>query len=327
MNHTYQTVRVGLFFIIGLALIYVVYSVIGDQRIREGSGYTVIATFDDIKTVSRGADVRMAGVRIGEVDSTNLRAGKGEIVLRIMPDYEIPADSVARIAIASLLGQNYISVEYGSDPSMLRGGDDIKTETSMDINQLFSQFGELGEKLSGIADQFSGFGDGEMGDFFGNMNKLVTENRESLGNIVKNLETLTATLNSTEGTLGKLINDDGAYNEIMATVAEIQGAAKDARGSLANVQGIFERLERGEGTLGMLLNDDTIAQNLNETMGNFNKLSQQLAEGEGTLGKLINDDELYRELQAILQKAQRALDGMGDAGPITAVGAISGALF
>ena len=327
MNHTYQTVRVGLFFLIGLALIYVVYTVIGNQRIREGSGYKVVATYDDIKTVTRGADVRMAGVRIGEVEGTFLREGRGEIILHIMPEYEIPADSIARIAIASLLGQNYIAVEYGSDSAVLRGGDKILTEPSMDFNQLFSQLGELGEKLSGIADQFSGFADGEMGNFFGNMNGLVTENRESLGNIVKNVENLTATLNSTEGTLGKLINDDGAYNEIMATVAEIQGAAKDARGSLSNVQGIFDRLEKGEGTLGMLLNDDSIAQNLNETMANFNKLSQQLAEGEGTLGKLIGDDELYRELQAILQKAQRALDGMGDAGPITAVGAISGALF
>lgn len=327
MNHTYQTVRVGLFFLIGLALIYVVYSVIGDQRLREGSGYKIMATYDDIKTVTRGADVRMAGVRIGEVESTFLRNGRGEMALRIMAEYQIPADSVARIAIASLLGQNYIAVEYGSGSAFLSGGDEILTEDSMDINKLFSQLGELGEKMSGIADQFSGFGEGEMGDFFGNMNGLVSENRDSLGNIVKNLETLTATLNSTEGTIGKLINDDGAYNEIMATVAEIQGAAKDARGSLANVQGIFDRLERGDGTLGMLLNDDTIARNLNETVANFNKFSKQLSDGEGTLGKLLGDDELYRELQAILQKAQRALDGMGDAGPITAAGAVSGALF
>lgn len=327
MNHAYQTVRVGLFFILGLALIYVTYTVIGDQRMRQGAGYQVVAVFDDIKTVSRGADVRMAGVRIGEVESTRLDGGRGEIVLRIQPDFRIPADSVARIAIASLLGQNYIAVQYGNAADHLQDGAVIDSETTADINQIFSQFGELGEKLTGLADSFSGFGGDEMGELFANLNSLVTENREAFKHTMKNLETLTASLNSTEGTIGRLINDDGAYNEIMATVAEIRGAATDARGSLANVQGVFDRIENGEGTLGILLSDDRIARDLESTMANFQKLSETLNSGEGTLGKLLTDDELYRELQAILQKAQRALDGIGDSGPITAVGAISGALF
>jgi phospholipid/cholesterol/gamma-HCH transport system substrate-binding protein len=52
-----------------------------------------------------------------------------------------------------------------------------------------------------------------------------------------------------------------------------------------------------------------------------------LNSGEGTLGKLVTDDSLYIELQAMLNKADQALDSMGDSGPITAVGAVSGALF
>ncbi|MCC5835555.1 MAG: MCE family protein [Opitutales bacterium] len=327
MNQTLQTVKVGLFFLLGLSLIYVVYTVIGDEQLRQRGGYTVHAVFDDVKSLNRGADVRVAGVRIGEVESTDLVRGKGRVVIRIQQDYEIPADSVASVAMASLLGQNFISLRYGDADTYLRDGDSITTRASADINDVVGQISELGEKIGGIADSFSSFGGDTIDELIENLTAMIKENRGSMKSTFENLDALTGQLRGTEGTIGKLINDDSAYNELMATVAEIKGAAEDARSTLSGVQGIFERIDSGEGTLGKLLADDSIARELEQTMANLNAFSAKLNSGEGTLGKLVSDDELYRELQGILQKAQRALDGMGEAGPITAVGAISGALF
>lgn len=327
MNQALQTVKVGLFFILGVALIYVVYTVIGDEQLRQRSGYTVHAVFDDVKSLNRGADVRVAGVRIGEVESTDLVRGKGQVVLRILPQYEIPTDSVASVAMASLLGQNFIALRYGEDSSYLQDGDSIRTRPSADINDVVGQISELGEKIGGIADSFSSFGGESIDELIQGLTAMVEENRTSLKATMENLEVITGQLRGTEGTIGKLINDDEAYNQLMATVAEIQGAASDARTTLAGVQGIFERIDSGEGTLGKLLVDDSIARELEQTMANLNEFTTKLNSGEGTIGKLVSDDELYRELQGILQRAQRALDGMGEAGPITAVGAISGALF
>jgi phospholipid/cholesterol/gamma-HCH transport system substrate-binding protein len=56
-------------------------------------------------------------------------------------------------------------------------------------------------------------------------------------------------------------------------------------------------------------------------------VSDKLAKGEGTLGKLINDDSMLRDAQAIMKKADRALDGLDDTGPITAVGVVAKGLF
>lgn len=327
MNQSLQTIKVGLFFLLGLTLIYVVYSVIGDEQLRQRGGYVLHATFDDIKTLSRGADVRVAGVRVGEVEETRLVGGRGELVLRIREEQELPADTVASIAMSSLLGQNYIALRYGRAEDMLADGGRIDTQPAMDINDVLGQIGDLGEKISGIADTFSEFGGEEFDDFIRNLSGLVTDNRESIRGIVANLEDVTDKLNNDEGTLGKLINDGEAYDELLMTVAEIRGAATDARSALGNVQGMFDRIESGEGTLGKLLVDDSIALELEMTMANLNDFSNKLNSGEGTLGKLVTDDELYTELQSILQQAQKALDGMGEAGPITAVGAISGALF
>jgi beta-phosphoglucomutase-like phosphatase (HAD superfamily) len=40
--------------------------------------------------------------------------------------------------------------------------------------------------------------------------------------------------------------------------------------------------------------------------------------GEGTPGKLINEENLFRDARATLKKAARALEGLGEAGRITA---------
>jgi len=46
-----------------------------------------------------------------------------------------------------------------------------------------------------------------------------------------------------------------------------------------------------------------------------------------SIGKLLADDGLYKDAQATLKKADRALDGLGEQGPITAVGVVANALF
>jgi phospholipid/cholesterol/gamma-HCH transport system substrate-binding protein len=60
---------------------------------------------------------------------------------------------------------------------------------------------------------------------------------------------------------------------------------------------------------------------------NIRDLSDKLAQGEGTLGKLLGDDSLYTGVQSTLKKANAALDGMSDSGPITAVGVVAQGLF
>lgn len=325
MQHSLQAARVGVFFVLGLALIYAVFTVIGNRSFREEPGYSLEATFKDLKTLTEGTDVRMAGVRIGSVESIDLVEGRGQARLRIQPDVRIPGDSVASIGIASLLGQNYISIEFGNSATPpLAGGDRIDVRESVDLNDIMRDLGELGAKFNTVADSFSGE---QMNSLFSNLNGLVTDNRRQINTIVDNIDEITTTLRAGEGTLGKLMTDDTAYTEMLAMVTEIKGAATDARALFEDAGSIMQDVKTGQGTLGQLLYDDRIAAELNTAVVNIRDFSEALNSGEGTLGKLVTDDSLYQELQAMLRKAEQALDSVGDAGPVTAVGAAAGVLF
>ena len=76
--------------------------------------------------------------------------------------------------------------------------------------------------------------------------------------------------------------------------------------------------------------DKVITENsakVTATMTNLQEITTKLNNGEGTLGRLINDDSLFRDAQSAIKKADRALDGLNDSGPISAVGTVAGSLF
>lgn len=324
--------RVGLFFIFGTALLYVTWTLLSDERIQKDSGYTLTATFPSIKTLTPNADVRMAGVKIGSVRATDLVDGQGQVSLVIDERYKIPADSVASIGIASLLGQNYVNIDYGNaSGGLLAEGGILTTKASPDFNDIVLKIDDLSTKLNQVADGFAGLSEDSAtsgpGSLFTNLNGLITDNRERIDNILTNMDKVTAQLSSGEGTLGKLLTSDEAYNQLTATVSDIQKAAQTANTALADASEIISAVKNGEGTLGKLIYDDATVAEFNKTLQNLSEFSEKLNNGQGTLGKLVNDDSLYLEFRSLLNQAERTLSGMGDSGPITAVGAAASALF
>jgi phospholipid/cholesterol/gamma-HCH transport system substrate-binding protein len=331
MNNTQQSVRVGLFTLLGVALAWITFEALSGGQIFKPEGYTIIAPFSNLKGLKTGDEVLMAGVKIGTVEETRLGNQRVEAVLTIDPKVKIPDDAVASVETSSLLGAQMLSVSFGKSTTMLAPGAEIKTRNTVDLNEVISQLGSLGSKLEAVADgvgkALGGGAEGGTGSLFTKLDTLVTENGPKLTETVANLQEITAKLKSGEGTMGRLINDAKLHDELLASVGEIKAAAADARTFLGDSKGLMADIRSGKGALGVLLYDQATADNIKLTATNLKELSTKLNSGEGTFGKLMADDSLYREAQGLIKKADRALEGLGDQGPITAVGVAANALF
>jgi phospholipid/cholesterol/gamma-HCH transport system substrate-binding protein len=90
---------------------------------------------------------------------------------------------------------------------------------------------------------------------------------------------------------------------------------------------IAGKVNRGEGTMGKLVNDDALYAEFRDASKNIKEISQKINDGQGTLGKLVNEDKLYRDATATLKKTEKAVEGLGDSGPISVLGSIVGTLF
>ena len=95
-------------------------------------------------------------------------------------------------------------------------------------------------------------------------------------------------------------------NEVMHKISAILDDNRaNLQGTIANLQSITEKFDRGEGSLAMLLNDKALYRNTNDAVVSIGSIAAKIDKGEGTIGKLVNDQTLYTE-------ATKAITGLND---------------
>ena len=330
MQNAQQTARVGLFFLLGMALIWVTFETLSGGKILRDKGYQIVAGFDTLKELKEGDDVRMAGVKIGEVAGTQLAGRRAEALLRIDSHQLIKDDAYAVIITNGLIGTAYVSIDLGSDRAgTLKPGAEIRTRKTPDMNEVMAQIGELGKKLEDALQGINGAfaGDANSPGLVKRIDQLVADNRENLSRTTANLQLITDKVSRGEGTLGRLINDPKLHDELVAGVAELRSGATQAKTFLTSAQTLVDEVKSGRGALGTLVFDQKAGDDLKASLASLRSVSDKISRGEGTLGKLLGDDTLLRDMRSLLRKADRALDGMGDSGPLTAVGVVANGLF
>lgn len=107
------------------------------------SGYPLIARFDHIDGLGVGADVRLAGVKVGSVNEERLdpQSFQAVVTLSVRDNIKLPKDSAAIITSESLLGGKYISLQPGGDEALLQPGQTITiTQSSVSIEELLGKY-------------------------------------------------------------------------------------------------------------------------------------------------------------------------------------------
>ncbi len=107
------------------------------------SGYQLYAKFDHVGGLTVGSDVRLAGVKVGSVESTTLdpKTYQAVVGFTVADDVKLPKDSSATIASESLLGGNYLSLSPGGDEAMLQPDQTVTiTQGAINIEQLLGNF-------------------------------------------------------------------------------------------------------------------------------------------------------------------------------------------
>ena len=107
------------------------------------SGYTLTAKFDRIDGLPVGADVRLAGVKVGSVldEQIDPKSYLAVVTLSVRNGLELPKDSSAAVDSESLLGGEYIALSPGGDTTMLAPGGVITiTQSAISLEQLLGKF-------------------------------------------------------------------------------------------------------------------------------------------------------------------------------------------
>ncbi len=300
-----DSIRVTLFTIFGLLLMYIVYSSLTRLSVARHDSYHVKVLFTDLKQLQVGDDVRVAGVRVGSIVQTYLNKDLAVAVLSIEKKYAIPEDSTATILMAGLLGSNYISIIPGNSNNFIQDSAFLKTKQASDISSVMQKFSSVGDRLDRILSNF----DGSASEGSGNLNQIIS----SFSTIVNKIA-------NGEGTIGRLVCEEQAYNELTEMMQSIKTAAN-------NVNSFFEDIKNSKGLLGKIISDPEISESFDSIINNIKEFTQKLNNKESTLGRIISEDGLYKKAESALDKVEKTVDNLSNSGPVTAVGAVAGALF
>ncbi|MDD5138698.1 MAG: MlaD family protein [Verrucomicrobiales bacterium] len=316
MRNSLET-RLGIFVVLAVfAAILVIEMLGGLESLR--TGYHVSALFDTVQELKVGDTVKMAGVEIGRVEKIVFDNNKVKVTMKLHSDANVKTDSQAVIKFAGLMGQNFVSVNFGSpDAPKAVDGSVIASEEQPDLSAIMAKLDKAAAGIQNLTKSFSG---DTINNLLGPLTDLIKQNSAHISATLSNMESISGQIASGQGTVGKVIYDQALYNSALDTVTNLQD-------TIGQVRGVVDGISSGKGTIGKLVNDDALYNSTQASMTNLNQILFKINHGEGTIGKLVNNQEFYQNAKVSLQKLDKAADSIEDTGPLSVIGIVVGRLF
>lgn len=228
----------------------------------------------DLKVSSR---VYIRGVDVGSVRDISLEGDKVKVEIAVDNNYAemIPDNSVALIT-EGMMGGAQVILEQGDSKTMAKNGSTLDGRLDEGL------MGMLADKGTELIDNLNTTM-GKLDETVEGVNAILNDNRENIGSIVANLETM-----STE--LTALVSETrGDIDNVMGDVTTFTAMLKE---NSANIESLLENLSTFSGDLA----DSTIIEDLTATVENINGIISTIENGEGSVGKLLKDESVHQSL-------------------------------
>jgi phospholipid/cholesterol/gamma-HCH transport system substrate-binding protein len=283
-----REIRVGLFLVVAFLILIALFELVGKETIF-GRMLDYRTSFKSIPGLKLGDPVRLAGVDVGTVRDIRVIGARVEVAMRVKPGTPVKTDSIATIKLTSLLGTNFVDLTFGSPAAQIApDGSLLQSSEPPDLNTLLVRLNDAAGDIQTLAKQ---------------VNEGLGKSIEPISSAFQTMDKIAKRIEKGEGTLGRLIADDGLYREI--------------RGMAANLHQVSDQIAKGQGTLGKLLADDalygdlrSLSADLRGTTGSLNRVMKDIESGKGSLGKLVRDESLYNEARGTLGEMREALTGL-----------------
>ena len=218
-----RTARLGAFILGTLAILAVGIFIIGGKKYLFTSTYKLNTRFANVAGLQAGADVMVGGLHSGTIRSINLPDKPGEQMTVVMQLDQsthriIRQDSVASIDTEGLLGNQYVAVSFGSaDKPDVKDGDTISSIPPLEMSELL-------DKANGLLGQ----GQAAM---------------VNIKQVAEHLKSVSAKIDSGDGTVGALVNDKALYNNLDQTASGARSAVTSADAGIKDFQDNMEALK------------------------------------------------------------------------------------
>ena len=135
-----ETILGGVVLLVAALFLVFAYS---NASLRQVPGNEYVARFNRIDGVNPGGDVRMSGIKVGNVKSVAIDPKTFVAIVHLTVDRSValPTDTSAEVASDGLLGGKYVSLVPGGNEKTIQPGGEIRyTQGPINLEQMIGQF-------------------------------------------------------------------------------------------------------------------------------------------------------------------------------------------
>ncbi len=288
---------VGFFFFAAVAVL-IYYTMIISKDSFSKNTYRITVKFQEVANLDVGNKVLLRGMEVGAVKDLGLVDDGVMVEMAIRDGVRIFENCDVRIEASSMLGGNLVNIRQGtSDKDVVKPGQQL----------LGRAYSALMSEASSVLEELRGNG-----------------TFDSLSATIENFNSITDKINKGQGTLGKLINEDGFYDDAKTLIADLKKAGDsvskaagdisgmvgdaqklidDLRGDItdavANIKKFTDKVNNDDSSIAKLFSDKgDLFNKLDKAVSELKSVSVKLNSGEGTLAKLINDPAIFEDAKA-----------------------------
>jgi len=286
-NFVAPLVKMTVFAVITVTLTALLGLTIANTTLGPTSGY--VARFTDATGLNEGDDIRMSGVRIGQITDISVVDDKwADVRFDVEASRTLPKSLTATIKYRNLIGQRYVALAIGSGETnaVLRPGDTIpldRTQPALNLTQLFNGFQPLFQALqpdqvNKLAGELIQVLQGEGGTIdsvlqhTASLASTVASKDQVIGQVIDNLNTVLTTVNERTTEVSGLIDQ---LQQLASGLAAQREPIGDAIGALGDLT---------QSTAGLL---SSVRPPIKEDIAALGRLAGNLADHGDTVDKFL----------------------------------------
>ncbi len=247
------------------------------------------------------APVRLAGVKIGHVESISLDGRTALVRMLIDKKYPLSSDARAIISTVGFVGERYVEIVYKEEyaeerPATIRPGGEIQVIEPFSLDELKIRIDAIYARAVTMLDS---------------INAIVGE-RQSRDSIHATL----ANLNQASGRLRDLLAEPGGVTRLLERAGSVADRLNEAVNAIDRFTARAESA-LGDDRRGMIADLQAAAGSIRALADDVREISGGLKRGQGTAGKLLTEDSLYSRLdqsaaaiQAVAQDLEKKTSSM-----------------
>lgn len=282
-----REIKTGIIVVGGILLFIMGFSYLKSSSLFDDSK-TFFGVYDNVGGLQTGTPVSINGFSVGKVNDIKFRDNSGKLLVTfsVANDFDFSKNSKAELYDTGIIGGKGIQIIPVFDGApMAKSGDTLISSTKPGLTELLQQnLTPLQHKIEGAVSNAD--------SLLININQILNaQTKNDLRESISGLNTMVKSFQSSASALNGILVDN----------------KEGLDSSIKNIHIItdnFSKLSDSITHSGIT----TTLKSLESTVANLDEMLAKIEKGDGTLGKLMTDEELYnnlanssRELDLLLQ--------------------------